>query len=89
MAADRESGIEATPVTEDDLTNLVGTFPGPADTAYAGAKYSLKIKIPVRYPFQPPEISFITRVWHPNVSSVTVRSRRCRTGRTCALWLTA
>jgi ubiquitin-conjugating enzyme (huntingtin interacting protein 2) len=29
------------------------------------------ITIPNEYPFSPPKMKFITKVWHPNVSSVT------------------
>lgn len=33
--------------------------------------FKLEIKIPETYPFNPPKIKFITRIWHPNISSVT------------------
>lgn len=73
MNADKEvSGIIAAPVSESDLTNLVGSFPAPSDTPYAGGTYKISITIPERYPFQPPKMHFITKIWHPNVSSVTV-----------------
>lgn len=73
MNADKEaSGITAAPVSEADLTNLVGTFPAPSNTPYAGGTYQISITIPERYPFQPPKMHFITKIWHPNVSSVTV-----------------
>jgi ubiquitin-conjugating enzyme (huntingtin interacting protein 2) len=31
----------------------------------------LEIKIPDTYPFNPPKVRFVTRIWHPNISSVT------------------
>lgn len=31
----------------------------------------LEIKIPDTYPFNPPKVKFLTRIWHPNISSVT------------------
>ena len=71
----------------DDLTELAGTVAGPPDTPYAGGKFKLEIKIPDTYPFNPPkvilyivvksiyflsfQVRFITKIWHPNVSSVT------------------
>ena len=75
MHADREhSGITAAPVAENDLTALLGTFPAPSNTPYAGGTYQVSITIPERYPFQPPKMHFTTKIWHPNVSSVTVGS---------------
>lgn len=58
----------------DDVTNLVGTFEGPPDTPYDGGKYEVEIHLPVEYPFKPPEMRFITKIWHPNISSQTVRT---------------
>jgi len=29
------------------------------------------IKIPDEYPFKPPIMKFETKIWHPNISSVT------------------
>jgi len=65
-----ESGVQLELVA-DDLTELAGTVAGPPDTPYAGGKYKLEIKIPETYPFNPPKVRFITKIWHPNVSSVT------------------
>lgn len=31
----------------------------------------LEIKIPETYPFNPPKVKFLTKIWHPNISSVT------------------
>ncbi len=55
----------------DDLTDLVGTIAGPVDSPYAGGTYKLEIKIPDTYPFNPPKVRFTTKIWHPNISSVT------------------
>lgn len=55
----------------DDLTELAGTIKGPPDTPYEGGTYRLEIKIPDTYPFSPPQVRFITKIWHPNISSVT------------------
>jgi len=65
-----ESGVQLELVT-DDLTELAGTIAGPPDTPYAGGKFRLEIKIPDTYPFNPPKVRFITKIWHPNISSVT------------------
>jgi ubiquitin-conjugating enzyme E2 D/E len=46
----------------------VGSIVGPEGTPYAGGKFELDIKIPVDYPFKPPEVTFRTKVYHPNIS---------------------
>ena len=48
---------------DDNLTELAGTIAGPPDTPYEGGTYRLEIKIPDTYPFNPPRVRFITKVW--------------------------
>lgn len=66
------SGVSAHPLDPANLTHLKGTFPGPPDTPYAGGTFQVDIVIPDMYPFKSPIMKFDTRIWHPNVSSVTV-----------------
>lgn len=74
---DSTSQIAADPVGgDDDITHLRGSFPGPPGTPYEGGTYKIDIRIPTEYPFRPPVMKFETKVWHPNVSSQTVSSRR-------------
>jgi ubiquitin-conjugating enzyme (huntingtin interacting protein 2) len=68
------SGVLAQPIDYSNLTHLKGTFPGPPDTPYEGGHYQVDIIIPDTYPFKSPIIKFDTKIWHPNVSSVTVRA---------------
>lgn len=58
-------------MVNDNFVELQAQMLGPKDTPYEGGNYSLNIKIPSAYPFKPPEIRFVTKVWHPNISSVT------------------
>merc|ERR1712116_77192 len=55
----------------ENFSELKGEIAGPPDTPYEGARFQLEIKIPETYPFNPPKVRFITKIWHPNVSSVT------------------
>jgi len=55
----------------ESFTELRGEIAGPPDTPYEGGTYVLEIKIPETYPFNPPKVRFITKIWHPNISSVT------------------
>lgn len=73
IQADRDnSGVMAHLVNESDLTHLKGIFPGPPDSPYEGGTFEVDIKIPDNYPFKSPIMKFITKIWHPNVSSITV-----------------
>ncbi|XP_076034587.1 ubiquitin conjugating enzyme 4 [Oratosquilla oratoria] len=55
----------------DDYRELKGEIAGPPDTPYEGGTFQLEIKIPETYPFNPPKVKFVTKIWHPNISSVT------------------
>lgn len=65
-----KSGVRIA-LVDDDLTELSGSIAGPPDTPYEGGTYALEIKIPTSYPFNPPKVRFVTKIWHPNISSVT------------------
>lgn len=75
MSRDTSSGMMAEPVSAADFTHLRGSFAGPPDTPYAGGTFLIDIALPDNYPFVPPRMKFETRVWHPNISSQTVRRR--------------
>ena len=72
---DTQSGITITApngISEiTDFTHFKGHFVGPPDTPYEGGQYEVDIRIGTEYPFKPPEMRFITKIWHPNVSSQT------------------
>jgi len=51
--------------------HLRGSFDGPEGTPYEGGRFEVDIVIPESYPFQPVKMRFITRVYHPNVSSAS------------------
>ncbi|KAI6176818.1 E2 ubiquitin-conjugating enzyme [Aphelenchoides bicaudatus] len=58
-------------VLDNNIQHLRGYISGPAESLYKNANYVLDIQIPDQYPFKPPNVKFVTRVWHPNVSSAT------------------
>eukprot|EP00823_Brevimastigomonas_motovehiculus_P004398 TRINITY_DN289_c0_g1_i1.p1 TRINITY_DN289_c0_g1~~TRINITY_DN289_c0_g1_i1.p1 ORF type:complete len:198 (+),score=49.38 TRINITY_DN289_c0_g1_i1:107-700(+) len=41
---------------------------GPKDSPFEGGAFKLEMKFPFNYPMKPPEIRFLTRIYHPNVS---------------------
>ncbi|XP_068701380.1 ubiquitin-conjugating enzyme E2 K-like [Montipora capricornis] len=58
-------------LVDETYTRLRGEIAGPPDTPFEGGKYQLDIFIPDTYPFNPPKVNFKTKIWHPNISSVT------------------
>jgi len=44
----------------------VGIF-GPPETIFQGAYFKAVLTFPLEYPFSPPNIKFISDIWHPNV----------------------
>lgn len=58
-------------VDAENMNHLKGKICGPPGTCFENGIFMLDIKIPPNYPFQPPQCRFETRIWHPNISSVT------------------
>ena len=52
---------------EDDFYRWIVTFFGPKDSLYKGGMFYLELKFPKDYPNNPPQINFLTPIFHPNV----------------------
>ena len=61
-------GIEASP-DEGNLHNWTAVITGPENTPYEGGIFTLKMVFTDRYPMMPPEVRFISEMFHPNVYS--------------------
>eukprot|EP00037_Helgoeca_nana_P010918 m.97036 g.97036 ORF g.97036 m.97036 type:complete len:204 (+) comp20501_c0_seq1:297-908(+) len=66
-----KASIKLTLTDPKTFATLEGEIPGPPDTPYAGGSFRLAITVPDSYPFSPPKVKFITKIWHPNISSQT------------------
>lgn len=42
---------------------------GPVDTPYADGHFFVILAFPAKYPFEPPKIKFLTKIFHCNVNS--------------------
>lgn len=65
--SDIPENISAGPKNQNNLFDWTGTIIGAIDTPYEGGIFKLDIKFPANYPFCPPIIKFVTKVFHPNI----------------------
>lgn len=67
MKAEPVPGLEAAPVQGDDLFRWRARLAGPEGSPYEGGSFELDLRLPSRYPMEPPHVVFRTRIFHPNV----------------------
>lgn len=68
MKADAVPGIKAGPQGED-LYHWSAVLAGPEGSPYEGGAFELDVRLPTRYPMEPPKVKFRTPIFHPNVGS--------------------
>jgi len=67
ITEDPPSNCSAAPENED-IFHWTATIIGPTGSVYEGGIFNLSIEFPPNYPFKPPKIRFITRIYHPNIN---------------------
>jgi len=67
MMAEPVPGVEASP-QKGNLFHWRAQLAGPEESVYEGGNFELDMKLPLRYPLEPPNVVFRTRIFHPNVS---------------------
>lgn len=60
-------GFRVKLVNEDNLFEWEVALYGPPTTLYEGGYFRAVMKFPPDYPYSPPSVKFLTKVWHPNV----------------------
>ncbi|KAI8338509.1 ubiquitin-conjugating enzyme/RWD-like protein [Chlamydoabsidia padenii] len=66
LAKNPPDGITAGPIN-DDMFHWTGSIAGPVDSPYKGGTFKLDIVFSADYPFKPPKVKFVTKIYHPNI----------------------
>ena len=68
IQTDTPFNCSAGPV-DDNLYKWEATLIGPEGTPYEGGIFKVSIRFPDEYPFEPPKVKFVTKIYHCNVNS--------------------
>ncbi|KAM9299685.1 ubiquitin-conjugating enzyme E2 S [Gastrophryne carolinensis] len=68
LTSDPPEGIKIFP-NEEDITDVQVSIEGPDGTPYAGGIFRMKLILGKDFPAAPPKGYFLTKIFHPNVST--------------------
>lgn len=64
--------IENIEISFPDDSNLLvweAILIGPTETPYEGGRFKIQLMFDDEYPHSPPEVKFLTKIYHPNVNN--------------------
>lgn len=61
-------GISLSPVNPDIPFEWKAIIDGPEGSPYDAGRFEISITIPPDYPFSPPQVKFLTKIYHCNIN---------------------
>ncbi|KAA0065030.1 protein PEROXIN-4 [Cucumis melo var. makuwa] len=52
---------------DSNIFKWTALIKGPSETPFEGGVFQLAFAVPEQYPLQPPQVRFLTKIFHPNV----------------------
>ncbi|CAL5337015.1 unnamed protein product [Camellia sinensis] len=52
---------------DSNIFKWTALIKGPSETPFEGGVFQLAFSVPEQYPLQPPQVRFLTKIFHPNV----------------------
>lgn len=65
-------GIYAAPASADNIFEWNAILEGPDDSLFEDGSFVLTLKFPTDYPNHPPDVKFVTKVFHPNICKILI-----------------
>lgn len=69
MSKSAHTHISAGPESDDNMFVWKACIYGPVQSPYENGVFSLRLEFPQNYPFNPPNVRFTTKIYHPNIAS--------------------
>jgi len=60
-------GFSAGLINDEDIFKWEVVIIGPQDTLYESGCFKAHLTFPKEYPLRPPQMKFVTEIWHPNI----------------------
>lgn len=68
ISQDPSGNISAYPENDNNLFKWRAILIGPPGTVYEGGVFNIRLFFPDEYPFRPPKVKFLTKIYHPNIN---------------------
>ncbi|GAA5976528.1 hypothetical protein JCM11641_001330 [Rhodosporidiobolus odoratus] len=62
-------GCQAGLINDNNVYEWQAAIDGPPESPYDGGRFNLRITLPSDYPFRPPKVQFMTKIYHCNINA--------------------